>query len=127
MSPEKISPEELRKSYQLPEDLDSLLEECDVTVFKSSGPGGQHRNKTMSSVRLHHRPSGLVVIGRRERSQKRNLEDALSRLRKKLEKLLEKPKKRKKSKPSAASREKRLDEKKRRSRLKKNRGSREWD
>jgi ribosome-associated protein len=127
MSPEKISPEELRKSYQLPEDDDSLLDECGVTVFKSSGPGGQHRNKTMSSVRLHHHPSGVVVIGRRERSQKRNLEDALSRLRKKLEKLLEKPKARKKSRPSAASKEKRLEEKKRRSRLKRERGSREWD
>ena len=127
MSPEKVSPEELRKSYRLPADDDGLLAECDLTVFKSSGPGGQHRNKTMSSVRLHHRPSKLVVIGRRERSQRRNLGDALSRLRRKLEKLLEKPKTRKKSKPSAASREKRLEEKKRRARIKRDRGKKEWD
>lgn len=127
MSPEKVSPEELRKSYRLPADAEGLLAECDLTVFKSSGPGGQHRNKTMSSVRLHHRPSELVVIGRRERSQRRNLGDALSRLRKKLEKLLEKPKTRKKSKPSAASRKKRLEAKKRLGRLKKERGRKEWD
>lgn len=127
MSPEKVSPEELRKSYRLPADAEGLLAECDLTVFKSSGPGGQHRNKTMSSVRLHHRPSELVVIGRRERSQRRNLGDALSRLRRKLEKLLEKPKTRKKSKPSAASRKKRLEEKKRLGRLKKERGRKEWD
>jgi protein subunit release factor B len=127
MSPEKVSAEELRASYRLPPDDEDLLAECDLTVFKSSGPGGQHRNKTMSSVRLHHEPSGLVVIGRRERSQKRNLDDALSRLRIKLEKLLEKPKTRKKSRPSTASKEKRLEEKKRHSRLKRERGSREWD
>ena len=122
-----VDPEELRASYRLPDDDEDLLAECDLTVFKSSGPGGQHRNKTMSSVRLHHRPSDLVVIGRRERSQKRNLDDALARLRKKLEKLLEKPKVRRKSKPSAAVREKRLEEKKRRSRLKKERSGRDWD
>ncbi len=127
MSPQRVSPEELRKSYRLPPDDEDLLDECNVTVFKSSGPGGQHRNKTMSSVRLHHRPSELVVIGRRERSQRRNLGDALSRLRRKLEKLLEKPKTRKKSKPSAASREKRLEEKKRRARIKRDRGKKEWD
>lgn len=127
MSPEKVPAEELRASYRLPADDEDLLAECDLTVFKSSGPGGQHRNKTMSSVRLHHRPSGLVLIGRRERSQKRNLEDALSRLRKKLEKLLEKPRMRKRSRPPAAARQKRLEEKKRRGRIKEERGRKDWD
>jgi len=123
----KITPEELRRTYCLPEDDDSLLAECDVSMFRSPGPGGQHRNKTMSSVRLQHRPSGLVVIGRRERSQRRNLTDALSRLRQKLTKLLEKPKRRKKTKPSKASKEKRLEEKKRKGRLKRGRSGSDWD
>jgi protein subunit release factor B len=124
---QRVSPEELRRTYRLPEDDEALLAECDVSMFRSSGPGGQHRNKTMSSVRLFHRPSRVVVIGRRERSQKRNLEDALKRLRKKLIKLLEKPKPRKKTKPTRAAKEKRLEEKKKRARLKQQRTGRDWD
>jgi protein subunit release factor B len=57
-----------------------LLAECDVTAFQASGPGGQHRNRKLTAIRLRHRPSGIVVIGRRERSQHRNLLDALARL-----------------------------------------------
>lgn len=127
MSAPRVSPAELRRRYRLPPDDDALLAECDVTAFKSSGPGGQHKNKTASSIRLHHRPSGLVVIGRRERSQKRNLADALARLRERLRALLTAPKKRRATRPTAASRERRLDAKRRRSRIKKNRGGGDWD
>ena len=117
----RISPEELRREYRLPESQDELQDECTISVFKSSGPGGQHKNTTMSSVRLYHLPSGLVVIGRRERSQHRNLKDALARLRGKLQLLLTPPKKRKRTKPSKASKEKRLADKRRRSKTKSNR------
>jgi protein subunit release factor B len=118
---ERVSPEELRRNYALPVEDDALLAECDVTVFRAPGPGGQHRNVTESAVRLQHRPSGLVVIGRRERSQRRNLEDALGRLRERLRILLIPPKKRRPTRPTAASREKRLEEKRRRSRIKRQR------
>lgn len=117
----RITPAELREIYKLPETQDELQDECNVSVFKSSGPGGQHKNTTMSSVRLYHRPSGLVVIGRRERSQHRNLKDALARLRGKLETLLTPPKKRKRTKPSKAAKEKRLADKRRRSKTKSDR------
>ncbi len=60
-----------------PMDLEKLKKECDITTFRASGPGGQHRNVTDSAVRLHHRPTGIVVIGRRNRSQHRNLEPIL--------------------------------------------------
>ena len=60
--------------------LENLKGECDITAFRASGPGGQHRNVTDSAVRLKHRPTGIVVIGRRHRSQHRNLYDALERL-----------------------------------------------
>ncbi|NNF05573.1 MAG: peptide chain release factor-like protein [Candidatus Eisenbacteria bacterium] len=117
----RITPAELRDTYKLPESQDELQDECNISVFKSSGPGGQHKNTTMSSVRLYHRPSGLVVIGRRERSQHRNLKDALARLRGKLETLLTPPKKRKRTKPSKAAKEKRLADKRRRSKTKSDR------
>lgn len=121
------APAELPPDYRLPDDDEALLAECDVSYFRSSGPGGQHKNKTMSSVRLHHRPSGLVVIGKRERSQKRNLEAALERLRERIRRALEKPKPRKKTKPSPAARERRLEEKRKQARRKQDRSGRDWD
>ncbi len=126
MSPSKVPPEELRASYRLPETDEELLAECVVTAFKSSGPGGQHKNTTLSSVRLHHLPSGIVTIGRRERSQRRNLTDALARLREKLAAALTPPRKRKRTRVPRSAREKRLAEKRRRSERKRNRSG-GWD
>ncbi len=127
MSSLNVTPEELRRTYMLPDDDEALLAECDVSAFKSSGPGGQHKNTTLSSIRLQHRPSGLVVIGRRERSQKRNLEDALARLRQKLAELLVEPKKRKRTRPSRAAKKQRLEAKRRRGETKRRRAKPEID
>lgn len=74
-------------AYVIPEENDELLEQCDITTFRSSGKGGQHVNKTESAVRLLHRQTGIVVISRKERSQYLNKKECLNNLRKKLEKM----------------------------------------
>ena len=79
--------DDLPEQYVLPEDDDELLEECNIMTFRSSGKGGQHVNKTESAVRLVHRPTGLVTISRKERSQYLNKKECLINLRKKIEKL----------------------------------------
>jgi len=72
-------------SPPIPEDDATLLLQCRIDTFRSGGKGGQHQNVTDSGVRITHLPTGLVVVARRERSQHRNREVALARLREKLE------------------------------------------
>ena len=68
-------------------DRDLLEREVSVDVFRSSGPGGQHVNKTESALRLTHWPSGVVVIARDSPSQYRNRETAFRRLAERLARL----------------------------------------
>jgi len=62
-------------------DDDDLLGQCDVQTYRASGPGGQHRNKVSSAVRLHHRPTGVTVQATESRSQHENRRRAVGRLR----------------------------------------------
>ena len=59
-------------------------EEVEMQVFRSSGAGGQHINKTSSAVRLIHKPTGVVVSSQQERSQFQNRETCYRMLRDKL-------------------------------------------
>lgn len=98
-----------------------IASECDEEFFIASGPGGQHRNRTESGVRLTHRASGIVVTATERRSQAANRAVALERMIERLANLAVKPKPRRPTKPAAAAKRRRLDEKRRRSDLKRDR------
>ena len=102
----------------LPESDDDLLRECEVETFRSSGPGGQHVNKTESAVRLKHLPTGIVVTSRQERSQHQNKALCLRKLRKRVEQLNHRPAKRVPTRVPPGAKERTLEAKARRSRLK---------
>ncbi len=87
--------------------------------FKASGPGGQHRNKTETGVRLTHQPSGITVSATERRSRERNRTMALERLMERLAQLERPRKKRKPTTPSRAARQRRLESKIQRGRIKK--------
>jgi protein subunit release factor B len=86
-------PEQPRKII-LPQDDAALLEECRIDTFRSSGPGGQHVNTSDSAVRLTHLPTGLVVSCQENRSQHRNKELCIERLRELVAKKNYRPKRR---------------------------------
>jgi hypothetical protein len=69
----------LSESRLIPDE--ALLSRCRVETFRGPGPGGQKRNKTSSNVRITHLPSGVAAIAGDSRSQSKNKDIALRRLR----------------------------------------------
>ena len=96
-----------------PTDRASLERDCDVDFFIASGPGGQHRNKVETGVRLVHRPSGIMVTATERRSQYANREAAFERMAHRLELLQQPVIPRRPTRPTKASRVRRLDTKRR--------------
>ena len=87
-------------------------DEIEISFFKSRGPGGQKKNVTESSVRVRHLPTGIVVLSTESRSQHRNKAAALEELEKRLQQRKRRPKSRVSTRPTAASKRRRLDAKK---------------
>jgi ribosome-associated protein len=105
-----------------PEQLERLARECTITAYRSSGPGGQKKNKTESSVRVRHLPSGIVRIGTASRSQRRNRDAALARLWAELARRAHRAKPRVPTRPSRTAVERRLAAKRRAAERKRERG-----
>jgi len=104
-------------------DRETLEKLCEIEPTRGSGPGGQHRNKVETGVRVSH-PSGIVVLATKHRSQKQNIDEAYERLADKLAALNFVPKPRKPTKPSKGAKRRRLDSKKRESNKKQSRRDR---
>jgi protein subunit release factor B len=104
-----------------PTDRASLERDSDVEFFIASGPGGQHRNKVETGVRLFHRPSGITVTATERRSQYANREMAFERVAERLQQLQRRRIPRISTRPTTASRERRLQAKRRASLIKQRR------
>ena len=121
------------------------LSEVELRVSRSSGPGGQHANVTASRVeasfdvaassalsegqkqRVMARCGPIVrAVAQDTRSQTRNRELALERLRSRLAAALSVPRRRRRTAPSASARRQRLEVKRRRSELKRQRRRPDW-
>ena len=127
-------------------------EELEWKFVRSSGPGGQNVNKVSSAVQLRfllprntnlsgavrgrlRRLAGrklvddgsILIAARSERSQEQNRRAALERLAELIRAALIEPKIRKKTRPTRASKERRIESKKRRAGTKRSRASRSWD
>ena len=82
-------------SPEIEDDIEVELNPADlrVDVFRSSGAGGQHVNKTESAIRITHLPTGIVVQCQNERSQHKNRATAMNQMRAKLYELEEQKRK----------------------------------
>ncbi len=132
--------EDSDRRLRITDSLSIPLSEVTVRASRSSGPGGQHANVTASRVEasfdvlasttltdiqrdrlLERAGSRVVAIAQDERSQARNRELALDRLAERLAKALVVPKHRRPTRPTAASRERRLQAKRQRTERKRER------
>ena len=102
-----------------PTDRESLEQDCLMEYVRGSGPGGQHRNKRYTGIRLTHLPSGVIVTATERRSRSQNLEAAYLRMAARIDALQRVRRPRRPTRPSRASVERRLKRKRRRAREKK--------
>ncbi|MEG0147179.1 MAG: peptide chain release factor-like protein [Raoultibacter sp.] len=90
---------------------EEIAQNCTVSVFRGSGPGGQCVNTTDSAVRMRHTPTGITVVSRDSRSQHRNRQACLEKLHLAFARRAVPPKARTKTKVPRRAKEKRLNDK----------------
>lgn len=100
---------------EYPTDRVSLERDCAVEPLRASGPGGQHRNKRETGIRLTHLPSGTVVMATERRSRAANLDAAFARMAARLTAAAYVPEPRRPTRPTRASVRRRLEDKRRQS------------
>lgn len=100
--------ESVSMTTQYPTDHETLERDCDLEFFIAGGPGGQHRNKVETGVRLTHRSTGITVTATERRSQHANRAMAFERMAERLQALQRVEKPRKATRPTKASRARRL-------------------
>lgn len=102
--------------------VNELARECSAEAFHGHGPGGQGVNTADSAVRMTHIPTGIVVVSRESRSQFRNRQLCLQKIKEELRRRSVRPATRHATKPTKASQRRRLEEKHARSKVKQLRG-----
>jgi len=75
---------EVMPEIQDDDEIEIRDEDIEMQVYRASGAGGQHVNKTSSAVRLIHKPTGIVVASQQERSQFQNRDNCMKMLKSKL-------------------------------------------
>ncbi|MEG0016554.1 MAG: peptide chain release factor-like protein [Gordonibacter sp.] len=90
---------------------EEVARDCEAEAFRASGPGGQCVNTTDSAVRMTHLPTGITVTSRESRSQFRNRQLCLQKLRQEFVERAVPPRVRHATRPSRAARQRRLDHK----------------
>jgi protein subunit release factor B len=113
-------------------DREVLKKQVVVETYRSSGPGGQRKNKVETAVRLKHLPSGVTVVATEHRSQAENRKLAFERLRERLIRLNRPRRRRIPTSVSLRAIERRIEEKKilskkKRLRQKASKKSESWD
>jgi len=111
-----------RKGGRMEKERSIPEEDITVSYYRASGAGGQKRDKTETAVRIHHLPTGIIVTASESRSRTINERRAMERLRERLAARNRKPRPRIRTRPGRAAKERRIQEKKHRSEIKKKRG-----
>lgn len=100
---------------QTPQEIAS---DCEVQVFRATGPGGQGVNTTDSAVRMRHVPTGITVVSRESRSQLQNRERCVEKIIELCRRRARPPRPRKKTHVPASQRRRRLESKRARGKVK---------